>query len=57
MDHSRVNEFGFSGEMLEEKEREAIEKSSAEAATPAAIENEKKAVPNQEKSAKEKKTD
>merc|ERR1712018_660591 len=57
VDHSRVNEFGFSGEMLEEKEREAIEKSSAEAATPAAIENEKKALPNQEKSAGEKKRD
>jgi len=57
VDHSRVNEFGFSGEMLEEKERMAIGKSTAQAGTPAAIENEKKALPNQEKSAGEKKRD
>jgi len=61
VDHSRVNEFGFSGEMLEEKEKAAIEKNgggeAAAGSAPAAIENEKQAVPDKDKSAQEKKTD
>jgi len=61
VDHSRVNEFGFSGEMLEEKEKAAIEKNgggeAAAGSAPAAIENEKQAVPDKEKSAQEKKSD
>merc|ERR1719414_897702 len=60
VDHTRVNEFGFSGEMLEEKEREAIEKNggsdtTAASATPAAIENDRGAVTDKKKSAEEKK--
>jgi len=60
VDKSRVNEFGVSGEMLEENEKEAIEKKGGDetaAAPPAAIENEIKDVANEEKSAEEKKTD
>merc|ERR1712117_833005 len=61
VDHSRVNEFGFSGEMLEEKEKAAIEKNgggeAAAGSEPAAIENEKQAVPDKDKSAQEKKAD
>ena len=47
--------------MLEEKEKAAIEKNgggeAAAGSAPAAIENEKQAVPDKEKSAQEKKTD
>ena len=61
VDHSRVNEFGFSGEMLEEKEKAAIEKNgggeAAAGSAPAAIENEKQVAPDKGKSAQEKKTD
>merc|ERR1719229_1528432 len=56
VDHSRVNEYGYSGEMLEEKEKAAIENGGA-AATPAIHENEKRAVADKEKTAEEKKTD
>merc|ERR1711974_172111 len=55
VDHSRVNEFGFSGEMLEEKEKAAIEKNgggeAAAGPAPAAIENEKQVAPDKGKSA------
>ena len=61
VDHSRVNEFGFSGEMLEEKQKKAIEKKdggeTAAAETSAAIDNANEAVADKEKSAEEKKTD
>jgi hypothetical protein len=49
VDHSRVNEFGYSGEMLEEV---AKTKSKVEGGTPAAIESK-----DQPKAVKDKKTD
>jgi len=60
VDHSRVNEFGFSGDMLEEAEKKKIQsntngnaiQSSAPDQTPLPVENSKK-----QKSAKAKKSD
>ena len=58
VDHSRVNEFGFSGEMLEEKEKKAIEKKDGgETAAAETSDNANEAVADKEKSAEEKKTD
>ena len=60
VDHSRVNEFGFSGDMLEEAEKKKIQsntngnaiQNSAPDQTPLPVENSKK-----QKSAKAKKSD